>query len=253
MRKHYFDLVQYRSYVDLKSESAQSYLGMLWWVLDPLFYLGMFYLVFGVILERGGEGFVGFLLCGLVFWRWFANSVQKASRSIQNNSSIITQVCLPKLIFPIVDIVSNTYRFLFILLIFVAFLIIYRGVIDAVWLSACVVFTAQLVLILGVGMSLSLIIPLFPDIKKLIDNVLTLLFYLSGIFFDINELSASLKEYLLLNPMAVLIEQYRRIFLSDEVVNLGELSYVYAVGIILLLMSILWGMRFDKQYPRIMK
>ena len=57
MHRHYLDLIRYRSYVDLKSESAQSYLGMLWWILDPLFYLAMYYLVFGVILQRGGEGF----------------------------------------------------------------------------------------------------------------------------------------------------------------------------------------------------
>jgi lipopolysaccharide transport system permease protein len=67
VRRHYLDLVRYRAYVDLKSESARSYLGMLWWILDPLMYLAIYYLVFGVVLQRGGEGFVGFLLCGLVF------------------------------------------------------------------------------------------------------------------------------------------------------------------------------------------
>ena len=56
MRRHYLDLVRYRAYVDLKSESARSYLGMLWWILDPLMYLAMYYLVFRRGTAAGGRG-----------------------------------------------------------------------------------------------------------------------------------------------------------------------------------------------------
>jgi lipopolysaccharide transport system permease protein len=253
LHRHYLDLIRYRSYVDLKSESAQSYLGMLWWILDPLFYLAMYYLVFGVILQRGGEGFVGFLLCGLVFWRWFANSVLRASNSIQGNSAIISQVYLPKLIFPIVETISNAYRFAFILLIFMTFLVIYRQTVEWVWLSALPVLGVQLLLIFGVGICLALVVPFFPDIRKLIDNVMMLFFYMSGIFFDIHQLEPKFQTLLFLNPMAVLIDQYRTVFFRDQLPDFAALGNVTLVGLGLCLVGVWVGSRLDKTYPRVIK
>ncbi len=253
MHRHYLDLIRYRSYVDLKSESAQSYLGMLWWILDPLFYLAMYYLVFGVILQRGGEGFVGFLLCGLVFWRWFANSVLRASNSIQGNAAIISQVYLPKLIFPIVETVSNAYRFAFILLIFLVFLVIYRQTFEWVWMSAALIVAVQLLLIFGVGICLALVVPFFPDIRKLIDNIMMLFFYMSGIFFDIHQLDPKFQSWLFLNPMAVLIDQYRAVFFRDQLPDLAALGTVAAVGFGLCAVAFIVGTRLDKTYPRVIK
>ena len=129
-----------------------------------------------------------------MFWRWFANSVLRASNSIQGNSAIISQVYLPKLIFPVVETVSNAYRFAFILLIFLVFLVIYRQTVEWVWLSAALIVAVQLLLIFGVGICLALVVPFFPDIRKLIDNVMMLFFYMSGIFFDIHQLGAEVPD-----------------------------------------------------------
>jgi lipopolysaccharide transport system permease protein len=253
VHRHYLDLIRYRAYVDLKSESAQSYLGMLWWILDPLFYLGIYYLVFGIVLQRGGEGFVGFLLCGLVFWRWFANSVLRASNSIQNNVGIISQVYVPKLIFPIVETISNAYRFLFILLIFLVFLVIYRQQVQWVWLSAGLVFTTELLLIFGVGICLALVVPFFPDIRKLVDNTMMLFFYMSGIFFDIHKLDPQVQKYLFLNPMAVLVDQYRAVFFRDQLPDFAALGNVALVGVGLCMIGFYAGSKLDKTYPRVIK
>ena len=253
MHRHYLDLIRYRAYVDLKSESAQSYLGMLWWILDPLMYLAIYYLVFGVVLQRGGEGFVGFLLCGLVFWRWFANSVLRASNSIQNNVGIISQVYLPKIIFPIVETISNAYRFMFILLIFLVFLVLYRQQFQWVWLSAGFVLVAELLLIFGVGICLSLLVPFLPDIRKLIENVMMLFFYMSGIFFDIRLLSPKVQDYLFLNPMAVVIDQYRAVFFRDQLPDYAALGTVALFGLVLCAIGFYVGVKLDKIYPRVVQ
>ena len=73
MLHQHLELVWYKAYADLRAEAARAYLGVLWWVLEPLLYICVFYVVFGILLDRGGQGFVSFMLCGLVVWRWFSS------------------------------------------------------------------------------------------------------------------------------------------------------------------------------------
>ncbi|RME59397.1 ABC transporter permease, partial [Candidatus Parcubacteria bacterium] len=66
---HYFSLILQKARSDLISEARRGYMGMLWWVLEPLLYLGAFYVLSTIVLHRGGEGAVSFLLVGLVVWK----------------------------------------------------------------------------------------------------------------------------------------------------------------------------------------
>ena len=54
MRQHLIELVLFSTYAELRAEAARSYLGLLWWVLEPALMMGAFYLVFDVILKSAG-------------------------------------------------------------------------------------------------------------------------------------------------------------------------------------------------------
>lgn len=249
--KKYWDLVRYRVYVDLKSESNQSYLGVLWWIIDPLFYLAAFYLLFGVFMQRGGEGYVGFLLCGLVFWRWFDGGVKRAAMSIKGNLGIISQVYLPKLVFPVAEVAISSYRFLFVLVLFLLFVVLYRQSISIYWLALPILMAVQLILILGVGICISLCVPFLPDITKVLDNVMMFMFFMSGVFFDISRLGETAEKYLSFNPMAVMIDQYRQVFLYDQWPNWYSLGVIAVAGFVLLLFGAYAGKKLDLVIPRV--
>ena len=251
MYRQYFELIRYRVFVDLKSESAQAYLGMLWWVLEPLLYLGAFYLIFEVFLQRGGEGFVGFLLCGLVFWRWFDTTIKRASASIQNSIGIINQAYLPKWVFPATEVASGTARFVFVLALFLLFCVFYLGQVSSVWLSISFLLLVQLLLICGVSFTLAAIVPFFPDLRKIIDNAMMLLFYMSGIFFDIGKLDDELKFWLFLNPMAVLIQQYRMVLLQQELPDWQALMYILVLSLVFFVVGLVICHKLDKRYVRV--
>ena len=69
--QHIFEIIIYKFYADLKQEASHSYLGLIWWILEPIVYLGTFYTLFVLILERGGPDFAPIFLCGVVVWKWF--------------------------------------------------------------------------------------------------------------------------------------------------------------------------------------
>jgi len=105
------DLILYLVASGLKAEHRNSFLGYIWWLLDPLLGAFIFYFIVVVVFRRGGEGYGIFLVIGMVVWRWLNSSVAAASRSIVAQSSIITQVYLPKAIFPLGSTISQLINF----------------------------------------------------------------------------------------------------------------------------------------------
>lgn len=241
-------LIMYRIGVDLKSELWNSWLGWLWWILEPIMYLGAFYLVFDVIFQRGGPGFVGFLLCGLVFWRWFDSSIKRAAGSIFANTQLIQQVAIPKIVFPLTELGASFCRFLFVLALFMVFLILYKGGLSLSVLYLPILLLTQASITLGLAMLLASVVPFAPDIRKLLDHAMMLMFYMSGIFFSISQVPEHLQAVLYLNPMAVLIEQYRLVLLDGEAPDLVVVSLVFGIGIALTFAGTAILRRFDSAY-----
>src|SRR6516225_8139492 len=66
MRLHLIELILFSTYAELRAERSRSYLGLLWWIVEPAMNMGVYYLVFAVIFNMGGPDYVAFLL--VVLW-----------------------------------------------------------------------------------------------------------------------------------------------------------------------------------------
>ncbi len=210
------DLLLYMVVSSARNESRQLYAGFSWWVLEPLIYMTVMYLVFAVILERGGPGFIGFLLIGFIFWRWNDSSVKKASMSLLSAKAILTQAQLPPALFPLADVLSIFVRFLIILVLLTVFSIVYSGQFGLAYLALPLVLGINLLFIYALGLCLGLVVPFLPDSKKVIDSGFQLLFFASGIFYDISALDPAMARILYLNPFANFLTLYRGIMLDGS-------------------------------------
>ena len=119
----FWQLVIIKVRFNLRSEATQSYLSYAWWILEPLLQMGVYYIVFDILLRRGGEDFVPFLLCGIVPWLWFSRSVNNSSRSIVQGKGLISQTYLPKPFFPLVIIGQDLVKQQFVFLLLFGFLL----------------------------------------------------------------------------------------------------------------------------------
>jgi len=249
---NYIELVRYRVIAELRTEMARAYLGLMWWVLEPLLYMAVFYFVFGVLFQRGGPGFVPILLCGLVAWRWFDSTVRAGSVAIESNKVLIQQAYVPKWVFPLVMALTNTAKFLVVFALLLGFLLVYGISPAASWISLPVVLAIQFGLVLGVGSLAAMAVPFVPDLKVLINNGLTLLMFLSGVFFRISDVPPSVQPFFLANPMAALIDAYRTILIHGAWPDWVALLLVALVSAGLLLGASLGLRRFDRIYPKLM-
>jgi len=254
MNRHGFrafrDLLLYRLLVEPKAETRQFYLGLGWWVIEPAVYLTVLYLVFGVVLQRGGPGFAGFLLVGFVFFRWIDGCAKHALVSLTASQHIITQVKLPHWLFPLSDILSTSLRFAFILALLIVFCVWYSGYLGWAYLAVVPILILNLGFILGLGLCLSLLPPFFPDSRKIVDNLFALLFFASGIFYDINSLDPLIARYLHFNPIASFISAYRDIMLAGRVPPAELLFWPLVFTLIFLGSAVLGYRRFGSDVAK---
>lgn len=188
-QKQHLQIVFYRAKALLKAEGSRTYLSFLWWAIDPLLELFIFYVVFGLILQRGGPGFVMHLLTGIFIVRLFTSATGAAPSHLLQNAKIILSLNIPKYIFPVSSTIVYGYKFLFLLFLLYAFLLglgVSPGFVNLYVLPLTILYLA---FIFGLAMFLSGITPFFPDLTMLYPKITMLLYWGSGVFFIPKNLS----------------------------------------------------------------
>ena len=251
INKRLVNIIFFRVYADLKAERDRGYLGYLWWFIEPIMFMAAFYIVFGLLMRRGEENFVSFLLIGLVTWKWFAGSIQQSMVSIKANKGILAQVYLPKIVFPVISFITASIKFIFIFAILSLFLFWVRGENLVSIVDLAVVILLQGFLIFSVSIFCASIVPIIPDLKLIIENLLLLVFFISGIFFNISQIPNEYQWYMQFNPMATIIKAYRDSMLYGEALVFADLIVVFFISSVILLLGLLILTKYDFEYSRL--
>ncbi len=249
-RAHYLELLLYKTYADLRAEAARTYFSFLWWIVEPLIFMAVFYVVFGLVFQRYDQDFVPSLLIGLVTWRWFDNTVRTGANAILANHGLMQQVYLPKHLFPSVAVLVSTAKFLLVFVLLLVLLQYLGPGVGVAYLWLPVPLLAEFLLVSGAAMMMAALVPFFPDLRIIIGNVLMLLFFLSGVFFSIDKIPEQYREYLFLNPMAGLIDAYRSILIGSGPPPLDRMAIIALLGILLIVIASWLMRRYDRRYAR---
>lgn len=245
------DLILYKTYADLRAEAAKTYINYLWWVLDPILSMLVFYLVFGLLFQRGGGDFVAFLLTGLVLWNWYRQSIGHAGNAILQGTGLMNQVHIPKLVLPTVTLLTDLSKFALVLLVLLLFLWTSGHAPGPPYLALPALLVLQGLLIAGLAFLLAGLVPYLPDLRFLVDNLLQLQFFASGVFFAVSDLPERVQLLFYLNPMAGLLEDFRAVLLHGAWPHWGRCSATLALALILLAAGIALIRHRDRDYPRI--
>jgi len=249
--KHFFNLVFYKAFAELRAESSRAMAGYLWWVLEPLMTLGVYVTVFSFLRPKNGDNFVVFLFTGIVFWRWFQAAVMRSSSSLISNRGLMLQVDLHKMIPPLSVVVIDTVKFLITFCILLVIVLVSGEGVNVNWLWLPVLLFTQIILITGCSFFVAGITPLFPDFSHILGTLMMLMMFCSGIFYPISMVPEKVQSLLMLNPMTVLILEYRGVFLKGLAVDWGNLGVVWAEALIILALGAAVLRKYNKRYPKI--
>ena len=230
--------------LSLKADAQRYFLGYLWWMLEPLLWVGVFYLVFAVLLGSGRADFLMFLAVGKLTFIWFSKSVSQSANSLFNALGLIGKMDAPKWLFPLAVCHEGLFKqvAVFALLIMLLLFNGYTPSLSWLWLAPLAV--TQYLLIMGCGMLAALLVCVRRDFQLLVQLGLVFLLFISGIFWDIHSIgNTALRENLLLvNPMASLIDLYRTVLMEGSAPALGQWLIVLAESVAILA-AIIWAYR----------
>lgn len=248
---HFLSLLFVKVRLGLKAEAGRYKLGYLWWVLEPLLYAGVFYLVFVVYLGLRTENFIVYLLSGLFPFQWFMKSVSNAMGSIKGSKSLLSSFTIHPAFFPMTHILQDATKQLVSFGFLLGFLIFYGVEPTTTWFLLPAIMMFQFLFLIGTGCFVASIIPLLEDLRFLVSTLLIGTMFASGIFYNPREaIDQSLLSIFYANPVASLLQMYRDILLYN---SMPQLSNMYIVGLWILFFLLLSTLMLNRLRPRYAK
>jgi lipopolysaccharide transport system permease protein len=209
------ELLYFLIWRDVKIRYKQTTLGVAWAVLQPLFTMAIFTVIFGRFAGIPSEGvpYAVFVFAGLIPWTFFANGVMQAGQSLVNQQAMLTKVYFPRLFIPtaaagafLVDLLISFGLYAFIL---AACRIVPSW--QVVFLPGLIALT--ILTVLGAAYTLAALTVLYRDFRYVIPFMIQALMYLSPVIYP----AGMLQRYRLLlaiNPMCGIIDGYRSAILG---------------------------------------
>ena len=212
----------------LKADASRFFLGYIWWVLEPLLYVAVFYVVFEVILQNRQENFLVFLMCGKLVFIWFSKSINQASRSIVAAKGLIGKIDIPKAFFPLASIHEGLYKQASVFLLLFVVLWGNGYGLTASWLWLLPLLIVSYLMIVAASLIGSFLVCLAFDFSMLISLGMIFLMFTSGVFWDVRSLAepAMTEAVLTLNPLAFVLDGYRQALLHDAAPAAGHLALI---------------------------
>jgi lipopolysaccharide transport system permease protein len=228
------ELLYFLAWRDVKVRYKQTVLGVAWAVLQPLFTMVIFTLIFGRIAGISSEGspYPVFVFAALIPWTFFATGIGQAGTSLVSQQNLLSKIYFPRLFVPTAAVCANLVDLMITLGLYSCILLAYRIVPSwrVVYLPLLVGLTV--ILTLGLGYALAALTVLYRDIRHLIPFLVQILLYLSPVIYPPAVLPRSYRWVLSLNPMCGLIEGYRWAILGapSDLASLG-VAAVLSLGL----------------------
>lgn len=251
----YRDLVYLMVRRDFVAQYAQTILGPLWFVIQPLLTTIMFTLVFGRVARLPTDGMppMLFYMTGVVAWSYFATCLTRTSTTFTANAHIFGKVWFPRLVVPISVVISALFSFVIQLGLLTSFRAweLAHGSISRVgsmlWLLPLLVLQMGL-LGLGFGIVISSLTTRYRDLANLVAFGVQLWMYASPVVYPASRIPEKWQWLMLANPMAPVIEAFRFALFGVGRVSAPEIGASVAITAAILAGGIVLFSRVEKSF-----
>jgi lipopolysaccharide transport system permease protein/teichoic acid transport system permease protein len=257
-------LIAYLVRADLKKKGADTLLGNIWWVIDPLLQMAIYWLLVGVILGRGQyEDYALFIFAAILPWKWLDSTVKDGVRAVTGQERLIKQIYFPKLVLPLAASVSGVANFAFGLVPLVALMLLVYPQRLSWWLLLIpVIGVVQLLFSTGLAILVSGVNVFYRDVGNLSRHLMRFWFYLSPVLYGMDmvtritethpTIGPLVSAWFRLNPMTYILGAYRDVIYYGTAPDWASLLVIAVVSIVILALSILFFKRVEPSFAKVL-
>jgi ABC-type polysaccharide/polyol phosphate export permease len=261
MTSVYADLVRYRELFgnlfrrDLQAKYRGSALGVLWTIANPIMLMGVYLLVFSVVLKArfaNVSHYPLFLLSGLAVWTFFAAALQSATRSMLDNANLIRKIRFPRQLVPLSVVGAHLVSFAVMLLLLLVLNAIVLPRARATELLAIPLSLLVLGLVSGLALALASLNVLFRDVEFIVAALLVPWFFLTPIIYPLT--SGTLAEHThviwvihWVNPLSPAVQAVRAPLFLGQMPFWGDALYLVVACVVALAVGAWVFTRIDDQ------
>lgn len=262
MKRFFGDIKKFGNYVtysarsELKAEVAGSFLSWLWWILDPLLYM-LVYSFIAILVFRSSEPyFPVFVFIGLNCWQFFSKSVKSAVKLIAGKKNIVTKVYIPKHMFVLEKMGVYGFKMFVSFALTAVFMIFYQVPVQWYIIGVVPLFLLLFLITFAVCLIIMHFGVFIEDLLNVITVVLQLGFYVSGVFYSIENRLAAKYELLAnillnCNPVALIMSDMRSVMIGSGEMHFIPIAIWFVIGVVISVIGIRTVYKFENSYVKI--
>jgi ABC-type polysaccharide/polyol phosphate export permease len=212
-------LVRYLAQADIKKKGANTLLGNIWWIMDPLLQMVVYVIFVEIISPRKVPDYPLFILGTILPWKWFTTAVQDSTGSVVSKDRLIKQIQFPKIVLPLASMSAAVVDFAFGLIPLLGIMLLFPHRITPYLVLIPVIAVVQYVFTLSIGFVVAAGNVFFRDLGNVVRHVLRLWWFLSPGLYSISQLESAglfkahpiLRDLAVINPFAILFDAYRSV------------------------------------------
>ena len=210
-RRRFFQILLALAVTEFKTRYFGSVLGYLWSLMRPLMVFGVLYVVFTHVVRFGGdiEHYPLKLLLAIVLWSFFAEATGQALTSLVQREGLLRKVPFPPAVVPLSVGLTAAFNLGLNLCVVLVFVLVTGIAPQAAWLELIPLVLCLLALTAAVSMLLAVLYVPFRDMAPIWEVITQMLFWGTPIIYVIVTVPESVRELLMMNPLAAIIEQAR--------------------------------------------
>ena len=218
----------------IKSRYKQSVLGVSWALIRPFGMMVVFTIIFSKFMQIPSDGipYPIFSYCALLPWILFSSSLSSGINSMTSNVSLIQQIYFPREIFPLSAVMSSFVDFSIASVIFVGLMIYYKIQITLYVFLLIPILLLQIVFTIAVCLLGSALNVFYRDIGQALVFIIQLWMYACPIIYPLSVIPDRYRLLYALNPMAGIIDSYRRVIIQGIAPNWEYLLVSFIITVL---------------------
>lgn len=258
MIQFFRDVYKYRRYLlysaraELKEEVSGSFLSGLWWLLDPLLFMIVYTFVYSVVFGKNQDYLCAFIFIGHSTWMFFNRCILASGKLIRKNRPVLAKIYLPKFILVLTTMLVNGFKLLISLGYVAITMVIYRVPLTFQILWLIPYLALLFVMTFGCCCLLMHCGVFVNDLNNIVNVLLRLMFYLSGIFYNPERQLSGIIKYLMirLNPTCYIITQLRNSMLYGQVPLVTWYLVWMAASVLVAWFGIVTIYKYERRYVK---